>query len=249
VGTTRPIERARRDRRNQTRPTKRDWLKTTSSTKRSYSAVPLALPIPLLDIFSNSQHTDDPELFNSLRTGVGWGAGLKYYFAWSWFVILSVWVIVVCMNAMISLLGDTFASIKENEDATKRMERLELIVEYFELLNAVLPRQVALLEKRMFENLVEVDTLREFAKEVLVQRRELDNFDDDDGTAQEKTIRNVMSEMIEDVKGVVRSLGGEDEKDAEKEQLRLLVGEKGSVAQRSASSEQSYKAARRLSVR
>jgi len=153
------------------------------------------------------------------------------------------------MNAMISLLGDTFASIKENEDATKRMERLELIVEYFELLNAVLPRQVALLEKRMFENLVEVDTLREFAKEVLVQRRELDNFDDDDGTAQEKTIRNVMSEMIEDVKGVVRSLGGEDEKDAEKEQLRLLVGEKGSVAQRSASSEQSYKAARRLSVR
>jgi len=127
---------------------------------------------------------------------------------------------------MISLLGDTFASIKENEDSTKRMERLELIVEYFELLNAVMPSWVDALESEIFENLVEQEQLKFFAKEVLSQRKELDYFDDDDATAEQKEIRKIMSEAVEDMK-CMQGRGDEDEKETEKEQLRLLVGEIG----------------------
>ena len=62
------------------------------------------------------------------------------------FIILMVGVAVVSLNAVIALLGDSYAEVNENKNATMRGERANLIIEHLLLMTTEKRRAV---EKRM----------------------------------------------------------------------------------------------------
>lgn len=72
------------------------------------------------------------------------------------FVLAVTCVLVVALNALISILADSYARVQENATANRRREQAQLIVEYMSLLPPRFRRRVET-ETKWFHSLLEVD--------------------------------------------------------------------------------------------
>jgi len=89
----------------------------------------------------------DPDLLNG---------GSNSFLAALIFVLAVTCVLVVALNALISVLADSYARVQEHATANRRKERAELIVEYMTLLPRWKIRQIEQ-ETRYFHALLEAD--------------------------------------------------------------------------------------------
>jgi len=125
---------------------------------------------------------------------------LYFYFAWLWFSVLIIVIVVVSLNAMIALLGNSFQNIKDDELAQKRMDRLELIVEYFQLDMFVRSKEMRdHCEEKIFEHLHEEAHLVGFITDVLLQRSDLDTkYGDFDIKKEIRSIKDMVLHVIDE---------------------------------------------------
>mmetsp|Transcript_12248 Transcript_12248/g.35536 ORF Transcript_12248/g.35536 Transcript_12248/m.35536 type:complete len:1610 (-) Transcript_12248:86-4915(-) len=117
------------------------------------------------------------------------------------FVLAVTCVLVVALNALISVLADSYARVQENATANRRKERAELIVEYMTLLPAWRVRQI---EKstRYFHALLEADADGDLVLETDDWRGGLNALRDDIQEMNEsnlETTRQALEEMRMDI--------------------------------------------------
>jgi hypothetical protein len=56
--------------------------------------------------------------------------GDHMFLSWAMFVFMQVYMAVICLNALIALLGDSYGDVQQNQFANMRKERATLIVEH-----------------------------------------------------------------------------------------------------------------------
>jgi hypothetical protein len=72
------------------------------------------------------------------------------------FILAITTVLVVALNALISILADSYARVQEDATANRRKETAELVVEYLQLLPPWRRRKIEK-ESKWFHTLLEVD--------------------------------------------------------------------------------------------
>eukprot|EP00520_Triparma_pacifica_P016976 CAMPEP_0118641260 /NCGR_PEP_ID=MMETSP0785-20121206/5184_1 /TAXON_ID=91992 /ORGANISM="Bolidomonas pacifica, Strain CCMP 1866" /LENGTH=1542 /DNA_ID=CAMNT_0006532687 /DNA_START=89 /DNA_END=4714 /DNA_ORIENTATION=+ len=163
----------------------------------------------------------------------GLSGKIKSLTAWSWYFLLVVNIVVVSLNAMIALLGESFARINEGASAQKRMDRLELIVEYFKIHDAIISSERMLHHKQQIINHLHEETnLVGFISDVLVQRSEFDSkFNDFDINIETRDIKEMVLNLQAHFDDLSVSRG--DNKSSKilqerKELIKLVEGKKKS---------------------
>eukprot|EP00520_Triparma_pacifica_P000546 CAMPEP_0118644024 /NCGR_PEP_ID=MMETSP0785-20121206/6709_1 /TAXON_ID=91992 /ORGANISM="Bolidomonas pacifica, Strain CCMP 1866" /LENGTH=967 /DNA_ID=CAMNT_0006535737 /DNA_START=1 /DNA_END=2904 /DNA_ORIENTATION=+ len=160
--------------------------------------------------------------------GQGLSGRIRALTAWSWYFLLVVSIVVVSLNAMIALLGESFARINEGATSQKRMDRLELIVEYFKIHNAVITKERMMNHKQdIIDHLHKESNLVGFISDVLIQRSEFDSkFNDFDINVETRDIREIVSDIQTHFNDLSVSSGTSDQsnkKVQERKELQKLV--------------------------
>lgn len=167
----------------------------------------------------------EEEIFVKLYDKEG-GGGIYYSVAWVWFIVFVLVIVVVSLNAMIALLGNSFQLIKDDETAQKRMDRLELIVEYHQLDHAL--DMLRSEEKRrerdqaVYQHLHDETQLIGFTSDVLLQRDAIDGFKDFNIKEEINEVKNMIASMKEEM-DEVEEMVGEQGKAVERKELQKLV--------------------------
>lgn len=79
----------------------------------------------MANVFSMSILGDfDTALFDNASNGK------HNILCWTMFIFMQVYMAVVCLNALIALLGDSYGDVQQNQFANMRKERATLIVEH-----------------------------------------------------------------------------------------------------------------------
>lgn len=151
------------------------------------------------------------------------------------FVLAITCVLVIALNALISILADSYARVQENAVANRRRELASLIVEYLSLLPPWKRRRIEK-KTKWFHTLLEVDAdgslqLQTDAWEggLNALRRDMEELSGDNKESYEKALQHLKNDLNADIgtfkKEVVAMLGDlvEDVKYLRKAQSQGLL--------------------------
>ena len=114
------------------------------------------------------------------------------------FFIMEIYISLVSLNALIALLGDSYGNVQQNQNANKRYEKVQLIIEYL----AVMP--AAELEKMEKKSRI---FYREVKKiDLPADGERLYEGDEDDTTQAIRRLENEVAELKETVTNLVVEL-------------------------------------------
>jgi WD40 repeat protein len=121
------------------------------------------------------------------------------------FILAITCVLVVALNALISILGDSYARVQQNAVANRRRELASLVVEYMSLLPPWKRRQIEK-QTRWFHTLLEVDAdgslhvqTDDWEGGLNALRRDMEELSQANKQSYEKTLEHLKADLDSDI--------------------------------------------------
>jgi hypothetical protein len=128
------------------------------------------------------------------------------------FILAVTCVLVVALNALISILADSYARVQEHATANRRKEQAELVVEYLQLLPPWKRRQIEK-ETKWFHTLLEVDADGDLLAEsddwqggLNALRRNIEDLSDSNLESQQRSLEQVKADIDSELSGFKREI-------------------------------------------
>jgi hypothetical protein len=128
------------------------------------------------------------------------------------FILAVTCVLVVALNALISILADSYARVQEDATANRRKEQAELVVEYLQLLPPWKRRQIEK-DTKWFHTLLEVDADGDLLAEkddwqggLNALRRNIEDLSDSNLQSQQRSLEQVKADIDSELSGFKREI-------------------------------------------
>jgi F0F1-type ATP synthase membrane subunit b/b' len=123
------------------------------------------------------------------------------------FILAVTCVLVVALNALISILADSYARVQADATANRRKEQAELVVEYLQLLPPWKRRQIEK-DTKWFHTLLEVDADGDLLAEsddwqggLNALRRDIEDLSDSNLHTQQRSLEQVKADIDSELSG------------------------------------------------
>jgi hypothetical protein len=128
------------------------------------------------------------------------------------FILAVTCVLVVALNALISILADSYARVQENATANRRKEQAELVVEYLQLLPPWKRRQIEK-DTKWFHIILEVDADGDLLVDkddwqggLNALRRNIEDLSESNLQSQQRSLEQVKADIDSELLGFKREI-------------------------------------------